>query len=108
MIHQLVVGDTAAVTEIVDRAQTSDDVTTLVAAALFSPSSRALMARAATLARTSRDRQLVAIADAHLHGDLDRVLDLARDHLADNPDSVLVAWISAASARITPTRKDLP
>lgn len=107
VIHRLVVGDAATIVEIVERARTSDDVTTLVAAALFAPAARELMTRAGTLARTTRDRQLVAIAAAHLHGDVHRVDDLARDHLADHPDSVLVAWITAAGNRITPTRKDL-
>ena len=37
VIHQLAVGGEAAIAEIVERAQTSDDVTTVVAAALFAP-----------------------------------------------------------------------
>ena len=39
VIHQLAVGDAAAIAEIVEQAHTSDDVTTLVAAALFAPRS---------------------------------------------------------------------
>ena len=105
VIHQLAVGDAAAVAEIVEQAQTSDDVTTLVAAALFTPATKKLMARATALARTTRDRQLVEIAVAHLEGDAGRVDDLARDHLAYHPDSVLVAWISADS-HSTPARKE--
>ena len=38
----------------------------------------------------------MAIASAHLAGDRDRVDALARDHLVDYPDSILVAWIAAA------------
>ena len=72
---------------------TSDDVTTLVAAALFAPPMRRPDGPGAA-ARHHRDRQLVAIAVAHLDGDADRVDELARDHLADHPDSVLVAWIT--------------
>ena len=107
LIHQLAVGGDAAVAEIVERAYMSDDVTTVVGAALFAPDDNArLMARAAALAVTTRDRQLVAIATAHLEGDADRVEDLARDHLADHPDSVLVAWITSASNHATTTRKD--
>ena len=34
---------------------------------------------------------------AHLRGDHDLVDALAREHLADHPDSVLVAWIAAAA-----------
>ena len=109
VIHRLVVGDAAAVAEIIERAHTSDDVTTVVAAALFTPrdnNNKDLMRRAVALAATTRDRQLVAIATAHLAGDTERVDDLARDHLSDHPDSVLVAWISSASNQATRTRKD--
>jgi hypothetical protein len=108
VIHQLAVGSDMAIAEIVERAQSSDDVTTVVAAALFAHGGNDdLMARAAALAATTRDRQIVAIAVAHLDGDVDRVGDLARDHLADHPDSVLVAWITSASnAADTRTRED--
>jgi hypothetical protein len=106
VIHQLVVADAAAIAEIVELAHASDDVTTVVAAALFAPADNDLMARAAGLAVTARDRQLVAIAAAHLRGDGDRVQDLARDHLVDHPSSVLVAWITAASNQNTNTRED--
>jgi hypothetical protein len=107
VIHQLAAG-AAAIAEIVKRAHTSDDVTTVVAASLFAQDDRKhLMARAAALAVTTRDRQLVAIAAAHVEGDADRVEDLARDHLADHPDSVLVAWITSASNHTTRTREDL-
>ena len=86
VIHQLAVGDQAAIARIVQQAQTSNDVTTVVAAAFFAPAASGLMARAATLAVTTRDRQLVEIASAHLRGDADRVEDLARDHLAGSPE----------------------
>jgi hypothetical protein len=106
-IHQSAVGGDAAVAEIVERAHMSDDVTSVVAAALFAPRDKEhLMARAAALAVTTRDRQLVAIATAHLEGDADRVEDLARDHLADHPNSVLVAWITSESNYATRTRED--
>ena len=52
---------------------------------------------------TTRDRQLVAVAAAHLAGDPDRVDALARDHLVDHPDSILVAWIAGAARTWTPT-----
>lgn len=103
VLHRLVVGDAAAVAAIVERARTSGDVTTLVAAALFAPESDELLRRATTHASTTRDRQVVAIATAHVAGDADLVDALARDHLAEHPDSVLVAWISAHR---TTTRKD--
>jgi hypothetical protein len=107
VIHQLAVGGDAAIAEVIERARTSDDVTTVVAAALFAPAAdNDLMERAATLAATTRDRQLVAIAIAHLEGNGGRVQDLARDHLVDHPDSVLVAWISSESNHATRTRED--
>jgi hypothetical protein len=101
LIHRLVVGDAAAVAEIVDAARTSEDPTTLVAAALFTTDGNDLMARAGRLAASTRDRQLVAIASAHRRGQRDLVDALARDHLVDHPDSVLVAWIAGASDRST-------
>jgi hypothetical protein len=106
VIHQLAVSDAAAIVEIVERAQSSDDVTTLVAAALFAPVPHDLLRRAAAVATTTRDRQVVAIAVAHVAGDAQRVDDLARDHLVDHPDGVLVAWITANSAHNQRTRKD--
>jgi hypothetical protein len=106
VIHQLVVGGDAAIAEIIERAQTSDDVTTMVAAAMFAPVPGELLHRAAGVATTTRDRQVVAIAIAHLAGDADRVDALARDHLVDHPDSVLVAWISANTHPEPSIRKD--
>jgi hypothetical protein len=97
LIHQLAVGDAAAITTIVAASRTSDDPLILVAAALFAPDGTGLMARAGALAATTRDRQLVAIAAAHLRGEGELVDALARDHLVDHPDNVLVAWIAAAS-----------
>jgi hypothetical protein len=95
VIHQLAIGGASVVAEIIQRAQTSDDVTTLVAAALFAPDPADLLRRAALVAKTTRDRQVVAIAIAHCAGDADRVDALARDHLVDHPNGVLVAWITA-------------
>jgi hypothetical protein len=96
ILDALALGDSLAAAEIVQHAHGSDDVALLVAAAVFA-SDRDLLTRAAAVATTTRERQLVAIASAHLHDDAPRVRDLARDHLADHPDSVLVAWISARS-----------
>ena len=106
VIHQLVVGGDAAIAEIIERARSSDDVTTIVAAALFAPTPGDLLDRAAGVATTTRDRQVVAIAVAHVAGDADRVDALARDHLVDHPDGVLVAWITANTHTQPPTRKD--
>ena len=104
LLHQLVVGDAAAIAAIVDASRTSDDPLILVAAALFATDGDGLLARAGALAQTTRDRQLVAIAAAHLRGDRELVDALARDHLVDHPDNVLVAWIAGASHRTTTAR----
>jgi hypothetical protein len=107
-IHRLIVGDAAAITAIVEASRTSDDPMVLVAAALFAPDAAGLLARAEATATTTRDRQLVAIATAHLRGDGDLVDALARDHLVDHPDNVLVAWIAAASQRIAAAHEPTP
>ncbi|MCJ7672524.1 MAG: hypothetical protein MUP67_10850 [Acidimicrobiia bacterium] len=73
----------------------------MVAAALGAPERPDLLVQADRLAVTTRDRHVVAIAAAHLRGDRDVVDAFARDHLADHPDSVLVAWIAGAGARFT-------
>jgi hypothetical protein len=105
-IHRPAVVDAAAIADIGGRPATSGDVITIVAAALAAPDPGDLLHRAAALATTTRERQVVAIALAHIAGDADRVDALARDHLADHPDSVLVAWITASTHPDTPTRKE--
>ena len=90
-------GDALASAELARRARGSDEVSVVVAGAVVAQD-RAVLARADGLARTAVERQLVAIASAHLDGDSRRVHDLARDHLVDHPDSVLVAWIVARTA----------
>ena len=97
LIRRLIGGDRAAAARITDRARTSDEPVLLVAAALLDPSTPELLARATARASSTRDRQLTAIAAAHLAGDGERVDALARDHLADHPDNLLVAWIAANS-----------
>ena len=79
-------------------AREPSEATVLVAVALVNRR-RDLLLRAEAVARTTRDRQLVTIAAAHLDGDADRVDVLARDHLVDHPDNVLVAWIAGESRR---------
>jgi hypothetical protein len=96
LLRQVIGGNTAASAQIVERARSSDETLLLVTAALVDPTAPDLLARASVSAMTTRDRQVVAIAAAHLAGDSDRVDALARDHLVDHPDSVLVAWIAAA------------
>jgi hypothetical protein len=108
LIHELAVGDADAVARIIEQARTSDDVTTLVSAALFAPDPTDLLLHASGVATTTRDRQVVAIAAAHVAGNTDLVDALARDHLTDHPTSVLVAWITANTAPTNSTRKDTP
>ena len=79
-----------------------EQVLRLVTAALVAPDGDGLLARAHGIAATTRDRQLVAIATAHLRGERDLVDALARDHLVDHPDNVLVAWIAGASHQTDP------
>ena len=76
---------------------TDDRIDQLIDQFLGDPGRRDLLDAAAAIAETTRDRQLVAIAAAHLDGDTDRVDALAREHLVDHPDSVLAARIAAAS-----------
>ena len=97
LIHRLATGDAEAIAAIVEASRTSDDPAVLVAAALFAPDGDGLLERAGAVAATTRDRQLVAIAGAHLNGRTDLVDALTRDHLVDHPDNVLVAWIAGAS-----------
>ena len=72
---------------------------------MFAPTGDCLLVRAGRLASTTRDRQLVAIAVAHNRGDRELVDALARDHLVDHPDNVLVAWIADASHRQSPSKE---
>ena len=105
LLRRLVVGDDAAIAAIVEASRTSDDPLILVAAALFAPEADALLSRAERVAATTRDRQLVAIAAAHRRGERELVDALARDHLVDHPDSLLVAWIADASHSQTPNKE---
>jgi len=106
LIHQLIGGVAAANAGIAERARTSREPILLVAAALIDPTTPHLLARATTLAASTRDRQLAAVAAAHLAGDSDLVDALARDHLVDYPDSILVAWIAACARPATPHNQE--
>jgi hypothetical protein len=79
-----------------------NDIDRLVAEALAVPADRDLLAAAGAQATSTRDRQVVAIAAAYLDRNHDLVDALARDHLVDHPDSVLVAEIAAANRRSRP------
>jgi hypothetical protein len=101
LIRQLMSGDPAAAGEILAQATASTEPLVLTAAALIEPGTSSLLDRATSSAVTTRDRQLAALAAAHLAGDHDLVSALAREHLVDHPDSVLAAWIAAGATRPT-------
>jgi hypothetical protein len=91
-------------------------VSALVIAALANDDPTDLVARATRAAATTTDRQVVAIAEAYLAGDLSRAEALARDHLSDHPTSVVGRWVAARAAldatreatTDTTNRKDQP
>jgi hypothetical protein len=102
MIRQAIGGDPTAVAWIMSSADSTSDALVVVMAALLGGDAAGLQ-RARSMAATSRDRQVVEIALAHLDGRADQVDALARDHLVDHPDNLLVAWI-ASGAVIPPDR----
>jgi hypothetical protein len=108
LLLRLVGGDATAPAEILDRARADDSPALLVAAALVTdvPTEPAeYLARAARSAGTTRDRQLVAIATAHLDADPERLDALVRDHLSDHPDNFLAAWIASQGGARKPTNQ---
>jgi hypothetical protein len=102
VIRQAIGGDVNAIAWIAAQADTTDDPVMIVMAAVLARHPNRLD-RARAVAATSRDRQVVAVARAHLDGNCELVDALARDHLVDYPDSLIVAWIASdadASARL--------
>jgi hypothetical protein len=95
LLRRLIGGDDTVAAEILGRARSDASPRLLVAAALVADDPGVYLTRAASSAVTTRERQLVAIATAHLDGDAELLDALARDHLSDHPDSVLAAWIAA-------------
>jgi len=99
LLRRLVGGDDGAAADVLAKAETDNTPALLVAAALLTHDPRGLLTRAAAHALTTRDRQLVAVAGAHLSNDEDLFHALVRDHLADHPDNILAAWIATKHAR---------
>ena len=102
LVRQLICGDPAATSSILADARTSTEPLVLTAAALLDPGAPFLLARAVAAATRTEDRQVTAVAAAHLAGDRDRVTALAREHLLEHPGSVLVAWIAAGAITSAP------
>jgi hypothetical protein len=97
LLNRLIGGDPSASAGVALAAPTSQSPSLLVAAALIGLGP-GLLERAGALATTSRDRQLVALAQAHLAGDTDRFDVLVREHLSDHPDHLLASWIAGRPA----------
>jgi hypothetical protein len=93
LLHRLIGDHPDAPSEIVGLAANSTSTPLLVAAALVT-GDPTLLAEAAQQATTTRDRQLVALAEAHLRGNADLLHVLVRDHLSEYPDNLLAAWIA--------------
>lgn len=98
VVRRAIGGDATARAAVRARAGGGGSVEVLVMAALLERRDEHL--DAAQAQATSRsDRQIVAIARWVLAGDADRVDALARDHLVDHPDSLIVAWMAAGAGR---------
>jgi hypothetical protein len=104
LLRGLIGGDPASAAEILDRATTASAPRLLVAAALISRDPQELLARAERNAVTTRDRQLLAVAVAHLNDRRDVLDVLVREHLSDFPENIIVAWIAAEHVRPGPPR----
>ena len=106
MIRQAIGGNASAISWVMAHADTIEDAVVIAMAALLERHASRLD-RARAVAATSRDRQVVAIARAHLEGQGELVDALARDHLVDYPDSLIVAWI-ASDTVVRARGTDLP
>lgn len=97
-IRRAIGGDDRAIDTVLAGAINSDDARIVAMAAVLALRTD-WIARAERLAVTSRDRQMVAISACHVSGDHGLVQLLARDHLSDHPDSLIVAWIASLGGR---------
>jgi hypothetical protein len=99
LIREAIGGNGDAMTRIRADVPATEDPVLLVLAALLGvlPDVPTLVDRAAAAASTREDRQLVAIARAHLARNAELVDALARDHLVDFPGSYLVSWLASGA-----------
>jgi hypothetical protein len=93
LLHRLIGDHPDAPAEILELAAVCTSIPLLVAAAVLA-GDLGLLARAARDATTTRERQLVALTEAHLRGNADLLDALVRDHLCEHPDNLLAAWIA--------------
>ena len=99
LIRQAIGGSPDALSRVTAEVPASREPALIVLAALMGAGrdGGALLDRAGAAASQREDRQLVAIARAHLAGNRDLVDALARDHLTDFPGSYLVAWVASGA-----------
>ena len=97
-IRRAIGGDADAVAWIIAHVDSTDVALVIVMAALHERDPIRLD-RARSMAVTSRDRQVVEIAVPTSMDAATSVDALARDHLVDHPDSLIVAWIASDAAR---------
>ena len=100
-IRRAIGGSSKAVEWLRAHASTTDDPQMVVMAGVLDGRADRLD-RAEAIASTVRDRQIVAIARAYQVGNVRLVDALARDHLVDHPDSLIVAWIATKALQLRP------
>jgi hypothetical protein len=108
LIRRLIAGDRTVAASLMKSATTSNEPLVLVLTALTHPAETGLLLRALQNASSTRDRQVIAIASAFLAHESHHVHALARDHLVDHPDSVLVAWLAATTTPHAEARRPIP
>jgi DNA-binding GntR family transcriptional regulator len=70
-----------------------DSLALHVALAIVVEPADELLVRAHQLATTRRDRQHLAVVEGWLRSDRDRARLLAREHLSEFPDDLVVSWL---------------
>jgi hypothetical protein len=93
LVGRLLAADPSVAAEILGLAPRSADPELLVVAAVVS-GDRAHLIRASNRARSARQRQVIALADARLRGDQALFDVLVREHLAEYPDHLLASWMA--------------